>query len=281
MGSPPRRTKTARKAPSSKAKSKTKAKSKPKATPKSKAKPKPKAKTKPAAKAKSAKKAKGKVKEAPKKVPEFLVDGPAGAPRTLILAHGAGAPMDSPFLETIATGVAGYGFRVVRFEFPYMKKRRDTGKKPPPDREATLIQRFKEVVKKHGGPRGTIIGGKSLGGRIASMIADDLGVDGLVVLGYPFHPAGKPNETRTGHLADLRTPTLIIQGERDTFGTKEEIRGYPLSWHIQVAYLPDGDHSFKPRKDAEVSEKENIDEACRLVATFCRRPNLPPAPVFD
>jgi predicted alpha/beta-hydrolase family hydrolase len=220
----------------------------------------------------------------PAEVPEFLVDGPSSAPRTLILAHGAGSPMDSPFLETIAKGVAEYGFRVVRFEFPYMRKLRNAKgrkKSAPPDREPVLVERWKAVVKKFGGAKGTIIGGKSLGGRIASLIADDLGVDGLVCLGYPFHPAGKPSETRTGHLAELRTPTLIIQGERDPFGTRDEIRGYPLSWHIQVAYLPDGDHSFKPRKGGEHTEQDNLDEACRLVATFCRRPNLPPAPVFD
>ena len=216
---------------------------------------------------------------AKKPVPEFLVDGPAAAERTLILAHGAGSPMDSPFLEEIAKGVAGYGFRVVRFEFPYMKQRRDKGKKAPPDREEVLIAHWKKVVKKLGGPRGVIIGGKSLGGRIASLIVDDLGVDGLVCLGYPFHPSGTPAKTRIGHLESLRTPTLIVQGERDSFGARDEIRGYPLSWHIQIAYLTDGDHSFKPRKGAEITEQDNMDEACRLVATFCRRPNLPPAPL--
>ena len=216
---------------------------------------------------------------AKKPVPEYLVDGPAAAERTLILAHGAGSPMDSAFLDTLAKGVAGYGFRVVRFEFPFMKSRRDKGKKAPPDREELLIGRWMKVVKKFGGPRGTIIGGKSLGGRIASLIADELGVAGLVCLGYPFHPTGKPAQTRIGHLESLRTPTLIVQGERDPFGTREEIRGYRLSWHIQIAYLTDGDHSFRPRKGAEITEQDNMDEACRLVATFCRRPNLPPAPL--
>ena len=295
MGSPPKRpTKKTTKAPASKAPA---AKKTARKTRRKKAPPEPGSKgpaglasrskpalAKKAAENKAAKAAavrkKAKADAAAKKpVPEFLVDGPASAERTLILAHGAGSPMDSPFLEEIAKGVAGYGFRVIRFEFPYMKKQRDTGKKVPPDKEATLLARWKKVIKKHGGPRGMIIGGKSLGGRMASLIADDLGVDGLVCLGYPFHPSGKSAKTRIGHLESLRTPTLIVQGERDAFGNRDEIRGYPLSWHIQVAYLTDGDHSFKPRKSAEVTEQDNMDEACRLVATFCRRPNLPPAPL--
>jgi len=304
MGSPPRKSTSSAgsraKTPSQPAKKKAtgsakpRTQAKPKKAAKSAARParpnaEAKPKTKPAPKSKVAAKPKAKPKPAPKPapkpkkepVPEFLVDGPAQPPRTLILAHGAGSPMDSPFLETLAKGVAGYGFRVVRFEFPYMRKRRETRKKGVPDREPVLIERFKQVIKKFGGPKGTIIGGKSMGGRIATLIADELGVDGVVCLGYPFHPSGKPQDTRTGHLAELRTPTLIIQGERDPFGTREEIRGYPLSWHIQVAYLPGGDHSFKPPKDAETTEKANLDEACRLAATFCRRPNLPPAPLFD
>jgi predicted alpha/beta-hydrolase family hydrolase len=91
---------------------------------------------------------------------------------------------------------------------------------------------------------------------------------GLVCLGYPFHPPGKPEKQRTEHLAALRTPTLILQGERDTFGTREEVEGYDLSPAIRVAYLPDGDHGFKPRKASGHTEAENIKSAARLTADF-------------
>ena len=93
-----------------------------------------------------------------------------------------------------------------------------------------------------------LIGGKSLGGRIASLVADETEVAGLVCLGYPFHPTGKPEQLRIEHLKSIHTTTLIVQGERDPFGNRQEVAGYKLSKHIRVHWLPDGDHSFKPRK---------------------------------
>jgi predicted alpha/beta-hydrolase family hydrolase len=104
--------------------------------------------------------------------PDFLVNGPAGAAMTVALAHGAGAAMDSPFMDFFATGLAKRGFRVVRFEFPYMATKRTTGKGKPPDREPILRETWLTVVKMLG-PEGLVIGGKSMGGRIASLIADE------------------------------------------------------------------------------------------------------------
>ena len=132
--------------------------------------------------------------------------------------------MDSPFMETIAEGVAKAGIRVARFEFPYMRRRRETGKGGAPDPGPALMQSWRDTIEKLGGGKRLVIGGKSLGGRIASMIADETGVRGLVCLGYPFHPPGKPERTRTRHLEHLRTPALILQGTRDTFGKPEELR---------------------------------------------------------
>ena len=111
-----------------------------------------------------------------------------------MLAHGAGAPMDSPFLDTIARGLAERGLRVVRFEFPYMRARRTSGARKPPDREPVLRASWREAIEAAGGggPGRLVIGGKSLGGRIASLVADETGVRGLVCLGYPFHPPGRP-----------------------------------------------------------------------------------------
>jgi hypothetical protein len=116
------------------------------------------------------------------------------------------APMDSPFMQRVAEGVAASGVRVIRFEFPYMQRRRGTGKRGAPDPPRVLMQSFRDAIEKAGGSSGLVIGGKSMGGRIASMVADDAGVLGLVCLGYPFHPPGKLEKTRTSHLENLRTP---------------------------------------------------------------------------
>ncbi|MDX1483938.1 MAG: alpha/beta family hydrolase [Alphaproteobacteria bacterium] len=197
----------------------------------------------------------------------LLCDGPEDAPLTLALAHGAGAPMDHPFMETVARGVAAAGFRVVRFEFPYMARRRADGRKCPPDREPVLREAFAEVTDRLGRGR-LVIGGKSMGGRIASMMADGLGVRGLVCLGYPFHAPGRPERVRADHLRDIKTPTLIVQGERDPFGTREEIAGYTLGRNVEVHLLPDGEHSFKPRKKSGHTEAGNLAEAVATVAAF-------------
>lgn len=202
----------------------------------------------------------------------FLVDGPEAASVTMVLAHGAGAPMDSSFMETIAQGVAERGVRVVRFEFPYMAQRRVDGRKRPPNPVGVLERCWREVVEAVGSPGDLIIGGKSMGGRIASHVADGLGVRALVCLGYPFHPPGKPERLRTEHLASLRTPTLIVQGERDPLGTKAEVATYDLSGQVQVAWLPDGEHSFRPRVRSGHTERENIARAVELLSDFSVNP---------
>ena len=176
---------------------------------------------------------------------EFLIDGPDPAAETLLLAHGAGAPMDSPYMNRIAAALAAGGTRVVRFEFPYMAARRETGRRGAPDREPVLRARWKEAVERFGGGARVAVGGKSLGGRIASMIADEVGARGLVCLGYPFHPPGQPQKLRTAHLAALVTPTLIVQGTRDTFGNRAEVESYQLSPSIRIEWIEGGDHSFR------------------------------------
>lgn len=198
---------------------------------------------------------------------DFLFNGPEDARHTVVLAHGAGAPMDSDFMEAIASGLAGAGLRVARFEFPYMVKRRGDGKRRPPDRAPVLIETYLDVAAELG-PGNLIIGGKSMGGRIASMVADEAGVAGLVCLGYPFHPPGKPEKLRTAHLETLKTPALILQGERDTFGKREEVEGYKLSSTIGVEYLPDGDHDLKPRKASGLTREDNWRSAVETVQRF-------------
>ncbi|ASY72975.1 alpha/beta hydrolase [Sinorhizobium fredii USDA 205] len=182
---------------------------------------------------------------------KFLFDGPEGAPVTLLLAHGAGAPMDSASMSATAKALAAAGFRVARFEFGYMAARRKGERKPPP-RAETLNPEYRAAVAELGATGPLIIGGKSMGGRVASMVADELHtsgkIAGLICLGYPFHPPAKPEQLRTKHLAGLKTPTLICQGTRDEFGTREEVRGYTLSDQIEILWLEDGDHDLKPRK---------------------------------
>ncbi len=196
-----------------------------------------------------------------------LANGPAGAPLTLALAHGAGAPMDSPFMDRIAEGVAAAGWRVVRFEFPYMAARRATGAKRPPDRAPVLLDAWRSVIAGLGADT-LVIGGKSLGGRMASLVADEARVRGLVCLGYPFHPPGRPDRLRTAHLETLETPALILQGERDPFGRAEEVPCYSLSETISLAWLPDGDHSFKPRKASGHTEDGNLALAAGRICGF-------------
>jgi predicted alpha/beta-hydrolase family hydrolase len=174
--------------------------------------------------------------------------------------------MNSPFMETVARGLGERGVCVVRFEFPYMAARRSGGRHGAPDRQPVLLEAWRQVVEEHGGGPRVHIGGKSLGGRIASMLADEVGARGLICFGYPFHPPGKPQQLRTAHLRDLRTPALIVQGERDPFGDPGEVSGYQLSRAIRVEWLIDGDHSFKPRKSSGVTESENVTRAIDLAA---------------
>lgn len=206
-----------------------------------------------------------------------LIDGPDAAPATALLAHGAGAPMDSPFMAAIASGLAHQGWRVVRFEFAYMARMRETGRRQGPDRMPVLQEAFRQQVRlEHMEQPGRplFIGGKSMGGRVASLLVDELaasdGVRGCLCLGYPFHPPGKPLQRRTEHLAALRTPTLILQGERDTFGKREEVDTYALSPQVQLHWIASGDHSFKPTRSSGLSEAENWAAAVGWCDRFLR-----------
>ncbi len=199
--------------------------------------------------------------------PAVLIDGPEDAQVACVLAHGAGAGMDSAFMAFLATGLGGRGIRVICFEFPYMVERRRTGRRRPPDRAGILQDAWRSQLAGLN-PGRTVIGGKSLGGRMASMIADEAGVLGLVCLGYPFHPPAAPEKTRIEHLRALRTPTLICQGTRDPFGALAEVSGYPLSPAIRVHWLKDGDHGFKPRRASGRSESDNLEEALNAVGAF-------------
>ncbi len=201
--------------------------------------------------------------------PEIILNGPEDAAFTICLAHGAGAPMDSPFMQAFAEMLAAEGFRAARFEFPYMAERRVTGTKKPPNRAPVLLDCWRNVIAELGPPERLVIGGKSMGGRMASLVADETGVAGLICLGYPFHSPGKePGPNRLEHLENLATPTLICQGTRDPFGTSEEVPGYRLSGKVRLHWLEDGDHGFKPRKKSGLTEEQNWQSAIAAIVTF-------------
>ncbi|MFJ2484410.1 alpha/beta family hydrolase [Pseudomonas sp. NPDC087598] len=194
------------------------------------------------------------------------------ASATLILAHGAGAPMDSDWMNDMAGRLAGLGVNVLRFEFAYMAQRRVDGVKRPPNPAGKLQECWREVyglVRLH--VAGTLaIGGKSMGGRMASLVADELGVDALVCLGYPFYAVGKPEKPRVEHLASLQTRTLIVQGERDALGNREAVEAYTLSPSIVVAWLAAGDHDLKPLKVSGFTHEQHLASAAQKVAVFLK-----------
>jgi uncharacterized protein len=201
-----------------------------------------------------------------KPMTNIIFNGPKNSPFLVALAHGAGAPMDTHFMTFFAEGLARQGTRVARFEFPYMLEQRRSGKKRPPNTVRLLLYTWHQVIAELGAEN-LIIGGKSMGGRIASMVADEAGIKGLVCLGYPFHPHGRPDKLRIDHLQKLKTPSLFLQGDRDNFGNKDEIGGYIVSHNISLHWLEDGDHSFKPRKKSGRTEQQNLNEA--LDAFIC------------
>lgn len=182
----------------------------------------------------------------------FLFEGPETAEVTLLLAHGAGAAMDSTAMTAASAAVAATGLRVARFEFGYMAARRTSDARKPPPKAELLMDEYRAAIEKLNAGGRLIIGGKSMGGRVASMIADEQHAAGrsvgLFCLGYPFHPPGKPESLRTAHLEKLETPALICQGTRDIFGSKKEVSDYTLSEKITIRWFEDGDHDLKPRK---------------------------------
>ncbi len=192
-------------------------------------------------------------------------DAPAAR---FLFAHGAGAGKDSDFMQYYAKTLSQHHIEVMRFDFPYMQTMIETGKRRPPDRAPKLLEYFTQLIEQQDDDLPLFIGGKSMGGRIASMLLEQTKALGCICMGYPFHPPGKLDKLRIEHLQSMTKPLLIIQGERDTFGTQQQISQYPLSNQIQLAYLPDGDHSFKPRKASGVTLEQNLAQGVKQVLAF-------------
>jgi predicted alpha/beta-hydrolase family hydrolase len=182
--------------------------------------------------------------------------------------------METPFLAAMAALLAERGVASIRFEFAYMAARRQGIRKPPP-RAESLIGEYRAAVAAAPGGGPLLIGGKSMGGRVASLVADELHaagrISGLVCLGYPFHPPKQPQRLRTQHLERLTCPALIVQGERDPFGTRAEVAALRLSPAIAVHWADDGDHDLGPRGASGFTRKGNLAAAADAVAAFAAR----------
>lgn len=194
---------------------------------------------------------------------------PAGA--MLVLAHGAGAGHRHPFMVAVARGLAERGIDVVTFNFPYMEQRRKA-----PDKAPVLEACFRNVIDNlradlkvgpykvgtgegasgvgaglQTGPPKLFIGGKSMGGRMATHLGAQgvPGLRGIVALGYPLHPPGRPDQPRVAHLPSIEVPVLIVQGERDAFGTPAELAPVIATMHAPVTLhvVEGGDHSLAVR----------------------------------
>ena len=207
---------------------------------------------------------------------DFIFDGPKDAP-VFIVTHGSGAGMETPYMTAIAEKIASHDIRVARFEFEFMAQRRITGKKRPPPKAEKLIDHFSQVIDEIDASS-VFIGGKSLGGRVASMLAqrafDEQRIKGLVCLGYPFHPPGKPESLRTAHFENFNCPTLVCQGERDPFGKREEIETYDLPASMQFHWAPFGNHDQVPPKRSGITAEQNWDDVAKSVADFIKNQAL-------
>lgn len=203
----------------------------------------------------------------------------------ILLAHGAGAGKASDFMQQMGSRLAAHGCRVWLFDFPYMQKIAAEGKKRPPDRADKLLDAFAEAIGEvfasadYDAALPFAIGGKSMGGRMATLLlseyqdASDLQskISHCVVLGYPFHPPGKPEKLRTSHFDGLQTPCLIIQGERDTFGGRHLIDSLTLPATFDLVLCNDGDHSFKPRKASGLTQDEHLEFAATTIQQWIQK----------
>ncbi|WP_394131753.1 alpha/beta family hydrolase [Marinobacter nauticus] len=197
------------------------------------------------------------------------------AKAVMILAHGAGAPMDSLFMELLAEALAGQGIESVRFEFPYMVKRREDGRKRPPDRQPALLAAFEDQVslarEELGSQVPLLVGGKSMGGRMATLLAAGKcrDVDGVACYGYPFHPPGKLDRWRIEHLGEVAVPLLVVQGTRDPFGKPDELKAQgQIPGLTRLCWLDGGNHDFQPLARQPEQQPDLIAQAALLTRQF-------------
>jgi predicted alpha/beta-hydrolase family hydrolase len=201
-------------------------------------------------------------------------------PATLILAHGAGAGQTHPFMTTVARGLSERGVDVVTFDFLYMQQRRKM-----PDRMPQLVACYRAAIEKaredlESARERLFIGGKSMGGRAATHVAADaaddpaLKLSGIVLLGYPLHPPGRPDQLRDAHLPGVKCPMLFVQGTRDAFGTPDELKPVlarrlsPNAVTAEIHEVDGGDHSFKLRGRDTAKQAELFDQIQNVITEW-------------
>ena len=204
----------------------------------------------------------------------MLTDGKAGRAR-ILFAHGAGAPMDSDFMADVAQRLASDDIEVIRFEFPYMQKRREDGKRRPPDRQPKLLEHFQELIATYSQDDVPLyLAGKSMGGRMATMLADLPEVSGCFVFGYPFYAPGKQDKPRTEHLETTTGSVSIFQGTRDPMGKQEVVVITRWLTESKCYWLEDGDHDLKPRKASGLTQQQHLEYAVAQCQQVCLSTSL-------
>ncbi|MBZ9612603.1 alpha/beta family hydrolase [Rheinheimera maricola] len=196
---------------------------------------------------------------------DIIIDKASEPKARLLLAHGAGAGAQCEFMQQLARQLAANNIEVWRFNFAYMQRFIDSGKRSLPDKMPLLQAGFMQHIDNCPADLALFIGGKSMGGRVASLLNSHPRVQAVFAFGYPFHPP-KKHSWRTEHFAALACPLFIAQGERDAFGSKAELtdKQWPA---VQICWLTDGDHDLKPRLKSGLTQQQLIAQA----AQFCSR----------
>nr|WP_179951244.1 alpha/beta family hydrolase [Halomonas lactosivorans] len=196
-------------------------------------------------------------------------DGSAGR---LLIAHGAGAGQHSPYMSELRDALAGQGVQTLAIEFAYMQRMQREGRRIPPPPVDRLVEELSQWcdILTHPQEGTPWLGGKSLGGRVASLLAAREQAAGLVLCGYPFHPPRRPDDLRLAHWPRIACPTLVVQGSRDPFGTRDEVAQYELAVRGRIHWLEDGDHDWKPRQRSGRTQAELIEEGAVVIAAFMR-----------
>lgn len=191
-----------------------------------------------------------------------------------IFAHGAGAGMDSDFMQQVGKLMASQGVSVGLFDFPYMLKAKAQNKRRPPDRADKLLASFNDALASAQQDLPLFIGGKSMGGRMASMLvaerAAQTHIEGVIAFGYPFHPPGKKDTLRVAHFGDIKVPFCVVQGERDTFGKRDELSTLADTSPALIHWIEDGDHSLVPRKKSGLTQQQNWQQAADIAVCFIK-----------
>lgn len=200
-----------------------------------------------------------------------------GSVGRLLIAHGAGAGQHSSYMRHLRDALAGQGVQTLAVEFAYMQRMQREARRIPPPRIDRLVEELSHwcdiLTRTQGGT--PWLGGKSMGGRAASLLAARGRAAGLVLCGYPFHPPRRPEKLRLAHWPRIECPTLVVQGSRDPFGSREEVASYELARRAEVHWLEDGDHDWTPRRISGRSQAQLIEEGAAVIASFMRAHRAP------